>query len=44
MDHLNHLDHLDSFSQWNKILVYGASLAGQMLFWLWGLSTLSTMR
>ncbi|KAF9961754.1 putative zinc transporter msc2 [Mortierella alpina] len=30
--------------KWNKILVYGASLAGQMLFWLWGLSTLSTMR
>ncbi|KAF9938311.1 putative zinc transporter msc2 [Mortierella alpina] len=30
--------------KWNKILVYGATLAGQMFFWLWGLSTLSTLR
>ncbi|KAF9584705.1 putative zinc transporter msc2 [Lunasporangiospora selenospora] len=30
--------------KWNKILVYGAALAGQMYLWLWGLSILSTFR
>ncbi|KAG0027662.1 putative zinc transporter msc2 [Podila clonocystis] len=30
--------------KWNKILPYGAALAGQMYLWLWGLSTLSTLR
>ncbi|KAG0329864.1 putative zinc transporter msc2 [Dissophora globulifera] len=30
--------------KWNKILVYGAALAGQLYLWLWGLSTLSTFR
>ncbi|KAF9543352.1 putative zinc transporter msc2 [Mortierella hygrophila] len=30
--------------KWNKIIVYGAALAGQMYLWLWGLTTLSTLR
>ncbi|KAG0026061.1 putative zinc transporter msc2, partial [Podila clonocystis] len=30
--------------KWNKILPYGAALAGQMYLWLWGLSSLSTLR
>ncbi|KAG0279295.1 putative zinc transporter msc2 [Linnemannia exigua] len=30
--------------KWNKIMVYGAALAGQMYLWLWGLTTLSTLR
>ncbi|KAF9362136.1 putative zinc transporter msc2 [Mortierella sp. AD094] len=30
--------------KWNKIMTYGAALAGQMYLWLWGLSTLSTLR
>ncbi|KAF9922089.1 putative zinc transporter msc2 [Linnemannia zychae] len=30
--------------KWNKIMIYGAALAGQMYLWLWALSTLSTLR
>ncbi|KAG0216404.1 putative zinc transporter msc2 [Mortierella sp. GBA30] len=30
--------------KWNKIVIYGAALAGQMYLWLWGLTTLSTLR
>ncbi|KAF9279110.1 putative zinc transporter msc2 [Mortierella alpina] len=30
--------------KWNKILIYGATMAAEMFFWLWGLSTLSTLR
>ncbi|KAF9206601.1 putative zinc transporter msc2 [Haplosporangium sp. Z 27] len=30
--------------KWNKIITYGAALAGQMYLWLWGLSALSTLR
>ncbi|KAI1304083.1 putative zinc transporter msc2 [Mortierella claussenii] len=30
--------------KWSKILPYGAAVAGQMYLWLWGLSTLSTLR
>ncbi|KAG0343793.1 putative zinc transporter msc2 [Podila humilis] len=30
--------------KWNKIMPYGAAFAGQMYLFLWGLSTLSTLR
>ncbi|KAF9434797.1 putative zinc transporter msc2 [Entomortierella beljakovae] len=30
--------------KWNKLMSYGAMLAGQMYLWLWALSTLSTLR
>lgn len=46
MDRVNYMDRVDALtlSQWNKILVYGATMAAEMFFWLWGLSTLSTLR